>query len=61
MSDINKSVRTSDQALSKAEAVEDQVHSIVDALPEHTDNMKRLRVTVSELNSGTGISKSQSE
>ncbi len=59
MSDINQSVRSSDQALRKAEDVEDEVHSIVEALPNHSNRMKNIRVTVSELNSGTGISDSQ--
>lgn len=59
MSDIEESVRTSTTATKMAQEAQDDVDGIVENLPTYSNNLKKLRVTVNDLNSGTGISDTQ--
>jgi len=56
MTDMDDSVESSRMAKKKADDVQGEVDEILENLPKHANRLRQLRVTVSDLNSGVGIS-----
>lgn len=57
--DIGQSVRVSAEASQKAKSLQGNVDSILNTLPDQSNSVRRLAVTVNDLNQNVDISDNQ--